>query len=600
MGTSGPKIVKAVKYFNEIETTTNIKKVDSIKDINQKLRLTFYLQDCKNGCSYSINALLLETEKKDFSTEEKKAQDGEVSFENFYVCDYFFETLQNIQITIFRDDAVVITFTTALGYIIGSRNNTLAKKIENQEILNIKSEKLGTGNSYTKINIEIKQENNDQNYFKKNKLFFEITCNSRKIYSSESISENGTFNQIKIPGYLLSPTYTVKFYNVENKSLKASYDNEIGLLNKKEYMGKLRITIPISKKISLYIYDNSEFYPNYSFYDFISAGVKIKLSLGIDFTGSNGHPLDKDSLHSLLGPNPNDYEKVIKLIGSILQYYSYDQLYPVYGFGAILEGSEYSAYNIASMCFNINFQNSPEIHAIDNVLNIYHNCLNKLTFAGPTYFSPIIRRVINNIKQKKNELEYNILMILTDGNIDDLENTIDSIVDASFEPLSIIIVGLGNTDFSKMVILDGNEIPLISSKNVQWFRDDVQFIHFNEFRNDEKRLAKEILEEIPRQIIEFYTKNNYTPEKIKKKNNDLNHLNSQNMCLGSSINLPSENMIRKQNIINNNNNNNYINNNFNNNYNNNNYNNNNYNNNINNNQYNNFEKTDENFFLLKK
>ena len=583
MGSSSSINVQAVKYFNEIETT-KIKRVDSIKDINEKLRLTFSLNNCKDGCSYSINSLLLETEKNNFSTEEKKAQDDEVSFENFYVCDYYFESQQNIQITIFRDDTIINTFTTALGYIIGSKNNTLVRKIENQEILNIKSEKLGTDKSYIKINIEIKQENNDENYFiRKNKLFFEIICNSLKIYSSESISENGTFNQIKIPGYLLSPTYTVKFYNCGDKSLKANYDNEIYLLNNKEYIGKLRTTIPISKKISLYIYDNSEFNPNYSFYDFISAGVKIKLSIGIDFTGSNGHPLDEGSLHSLLGQNPNDYEKVIKLIGNILQYYSYDQLYPVYGFGAILEGS---AYNIASMCFNINFQNNPEIYTIDNVINTYHNCLNKLTFAGPTYFSPIIRRVINNVKEKNNVLEYNLLMILTDGNIDDMQNAIDSIVEASFEPLSIIIVGIGNTDFSQMVILDGNEIPLVSSKNVQWLRDDVQFIHFNEFRNDEKRLAKEILEEIPRQIIEFYTKNNYTPEKIMNKNNELNHLNNQYMLLGSSINLPSESMIIRQNTINNKNNNS-----------NNNYNKNNSNN--NNNRYNNFEKADDNFFLLQ-
>ena len=187
-------------------------------------------------------------------------------------------------------------------------------------------------------------------------------------------------------------------------------------------------------------------------------------------------------------------------------------------------------------------------------------------------------------------------MILTDGNIDDIQNTIDSIVEASFEPLSIIIVGVGNADFSQMVILDGNEIPLVSSKNVQWLRDDVQFIHFNEFRNDEKRLSKEILEEIPRQIIEFYTKNNYTPEKIMKKNNNLNHQNSQYMRLGSSINLPSESMVMQQNRFNNNSNNNN-NNNYNNNFFNNNYNNN--KNNNNDKQYNNFEKTDENFFLLQ-
>ena len=165
MGSSSSVNVQAIKYFNEIETT-NIKRLDSLKDINQKLRLTFSLNNCKDGCSYSVNALLLETEKNNFSTEEKKAQDDEVSFENFYVCDYYFESQQNIQITIFRDDTIIYTFTTALGYIIGSKNNTLVKKIENQEILNIKSEKLGTDKSYVKINIEIKQENNDENYFK--------------------------------------------------------------------------------------------------------------------------------------------------------------------------------------------------------------------------------------------------------------------------------------------------------------------------------------------------------------------------------------------------------------------------------------------------
>lgn len=157
MGTGGSSHVKAVKYFNEIEET-NIKKVDSIKNLNQKLRLTFSLKNCKNGYNYSINALLLEAEKNNFSTEEKKAQDNEISFENFYVCDYYFETQQNIQITIFRDDTVVNTFITALGYIIGSQNNTLVKIIESKEILNIKSEKLGIDKSYAKINIEIKQE----------------------------------------------------------------------------------------------------------------------------------------------------------------------------------------------------------------------------------------------------------------------------------------------------------------------------------------------------------------------------------------------------------------------------------------------------------
>ena len=46
--------------------------------------------------------------------------------------------------------------------------------------------------------------------------------------------------------------------------------------------------------------------------------------------------------------------------------------------------------------------------------------------------------------------KYYILLIITDGLINDMESTIDQIVRATSLPLSIIIVGVGNEDFSAM------------------------------------------------------------------------------------------------------------------------------------------------------
>jgi Copine len=43
---------------------------------------------------------------------------------------------------------------------------------------------------------------------------------------------------------------------------------------------------------------------------------------------------------------------------------------------------------------------------------------------------------------------YHILLILTDGVIHDMPKTKDLIVECSKYPLSIIIVGIGNADFS--------------------------------------------------------------------------------------------------------------------------------------------------------
>ena len=47
-------------------------------------------------------------------------------------------------------------------------------------------------------------------------------------------------------------------------------------------------------------------------------------------------------------------------------------------------------------------------------------------------------------------------MILTSGDIKDMEDTIDEIVKGSALPLSIIIVGVGGEDFSSMIKLDGD------------------------------------------------------------------------------------------------------------------------------------------------
>ena len=45
---------------------------------------------------------------------------------------------------------------------------------------------------------------------------------------------------------------------------------------------------------------------------------------------------------------------------------------------------------------------------------------------------------------------YHVLLILTDGVIHDMRETINRIVYLSKEPLSIIIVGIGESDFENM------------------------------------------------------------------------------------------------------------------------------------------------------
>ena len=82
--------------------------------------------------------------------------------------------------------------------------------------------------------------------------------------------------------------------------------------------------------------------------------------------------------------------------------------------------------------------------------------------------------------------------------------TIAEIVTASELPLSIVIVGVGNADFSAMNILDADDTPLVS-RGRRMQRDIVQFVAFRDF--DEGRngamLAKETLREIPGQVVGY-------------------------------------------------------------------------------------------------
>jgi hypothetical protein len=71
------------------------------------------------------------------------------------------------------------------------------------------------------------------------------------------------------------------------------------------------------------------------------------------------------------------------------------------------------------------------------------------------------------------------LLIITDGVLDEFDLTVDEIINASSQPLSIIIIGVGNSvDFTRMETLDGDgDKPLTSrDKRRVVSRDIVQFI----------------------------------------------------------------------------------------------------------------------------
>ncbi|XP_065837296.1 copine-5-like [Oscarella lobularis] len=245
--------------------------------------------------------------------------------------------------------------------------------------------------------------------------------------------------------------------------------------------------------------------PIYSFVDYLKGGCSLSVMVAVDFTASNGVPSLPHSLH-YNGPTPNAYVEAITSIGKILAEYDSDQMFPAWGFGAKLPANRADV----SHCFPLSGNTyNPEVYGVEGILTAYRQSLDHVHLSGPTLFSPILDAALRYVRSDSVTQEhqtYNILLIVTDGVIHDMEKTIDKIVDASDEALSIIIVGVGDADFSQMETLDADSVPLESSKGRTMSRDIVQFVSFGELRHRigmDFSLAREVLAEVPDQLVSF-------------------------------------------------------------------------------------------------
>jgi hypothetical protein len=86
-------------------------------------------------------------------------------------------------------------------------------------------------------------------------------------------------------------------------------------------------------------------------------------------------------------------------------------------------------------------------------------------------------------------------------------------------PLSVIIVGVGNEDFSDMEVLDSDGVVLRTALGEAALRDIVQFVDFKSCRMDGAILSQKVLEELPFQVVDYYQKKNIVPKKMVNRQN---------------------------------------------------------------------------------
>eukprot|EP00397_Hematodinium_sp_SG-2012_P017199 GEMP01017580.1.p1 GENE.GEMP01017580.1~~GEMP01017580.1.p1 ORF type:complete len:591 (+),score=103.78 GEMP01017580.1:57-1829(+) len=244
-----------------------------------------------------------------------------------------------------------------------------------------------------------------------------------------------------------------------------------------------------------------------TFLDYLNGGTELNLHIAIDFTASNGNPMDPKSLHCLLNPNAhNQYQQVIQSVGGILQHYDSDQMYPVWGFGAKI------AHNV-SHCFPCN-SDGTEVHGLHGVHQVYLQAAKRVQFSGPTLFAPMLNQLMVNVQEamRSEPFGFHIMLILTDGCIHDMDQTIDAIVRSSSLPISIIIVGIGEADFTNMNTLDADGSRLRASNGEYQKHDNVQFVPYSSVGQSSARLARDVLMELPEQVVTHFKQRGISPQ----------------------------------------------------------------------------------------
>ncbi|XP_047455693.1 copine-4 [Mugil cephalus] len=470
------------------------------------------------------------------------------TYSKVFTLDFYFEEVQRLRFELFdinsshnglREADFLGSVECTLGQIISQRK--LSKALlrpggtVGKAIITISAEELTGNDDYIELSFSARKLD-DKDFFSKSDPFLEIyrvndDATMQLVYRTETVMNNlnpvwKTFkvslNSLCSGDHERKLQCTVWDWDSNGKhdyigEFEASFKEMRGAIDGRQVQWpcinpKYKVKKKNYKNSGIVILNQCKIIKMHSFLDYIMGGCQIQFTVAIDFTASNGDPRNSCSLHYIHPYQPNEYLKALVAVGEICQDYDSDKMFPAFGFGARIP-PDYKVSHDFAVNFN---EENPECAGIQGVVEAYQACLPKLQLYGPTNIAPIIQKVANSASQEvhtKEAMQYFILLILTDGVITDMADTREAIVQASHLPMSVIIVGIGNADFSDMQMLDGDDGILRSPKGEPVLRDIVQFVPFRNFKHaSPAALAKSVLAEVPNQVVDYYNSKGIKPK----------------------------------------------------------------------------------------
>ncbi|KHN80230.1 Copine-1, partial [Toxocara canis] len=236
--------------------------------------------------------------------------------------------------------------------------------------------------------------------------------------------------------------------------------------------------------------------------------TQIHFSVAVDFTASNGNPLDPASLHYIHPHKSNSYMTALCSVSSVIEKYNRHGRIAAFGFGAQTPPD----FRVSHLFFMNGDSRDPHVVGVDGLMNAYRSTLLAVRPYAPTDFSEVIYHVYKfgaAANRQSTSDHYFVLLIVTDGCVTDPKKTLEAIVECSFLPISIVIVGVGQRDYSPMEALMSPTLKsLTSGRTLQ--REIVTFVPYQPTMPDNELVAK-LLINVPKQFMTWALLNGKYP-----------------------------------------------------------------------------------------
>ncbi|XP_043227051.1 E3 ubiquitin-protein ligase RGLG5-like [Amphibalanus amphitrite] len=194
---------------------------------------------------------------------------------------------------------------------------------------------------------------------------------------------------------------------------------------------------------------------------------RLRAVLGVDFSASNewqgNRSFGHQSLHRVVTLKPsNPYQRAIQAVGRALE--------------PLLDGGDVFAYGFGdtttrgSEVFPLRPDGQP-CPGFRDALASYTAAARVRSLSGPTSLRPVIERAVWHARQA-GAGELTLLVIVSDGQLPDADDSVAALVAASAHPLSIALVGVGDGPWDTMEALD----DFVPARRF----DNFQFVDFNQ------------------------------------------------------------------------------------------------------------------------